>query len=131
MRSPSAIGAVTDVRRRIARHILHCKGMGCIIKCTVTVIPMGMESCASFSIVSSELNRGAGMRTALAILRDAPEPLTTRQIVVMVFDRLNMPEPDCDDLKLICCSLNSALRNKAARGGVAMVEGRPVWSALG
>jgi hypothetical protein len=65
------------------------------------------------------------MRTALAILRDATEPLTTREIVVRVLDRLNMPEPDYDDLKLICSSFNSALRNKAARGGVTLVEGHP------
>jgi hypothetical protein len=76
-------------------------------------------------------NRGAGMRTALAILRDATGPLTTRQIVLMVLDRLNMPEPDYDDLKLICSSFNSALRNKAARGGVTMVEDRPVRWELG
>jgi hypothetical protein len=70
-------------------------------------------------------NRCAGMRTALAILRDATEPLTTREIVVRVLDRLNMPEPDYDDLKLICSSFNSALHNKAARGGVTLVEGYP------
>lgn len=70
-------------------------------------------------------NRGAGMRTALSILRDAPEPLTTRQIVLMVLDKLNMPEPDYDDLKLICSSFNSALRNKAARGGVTLIDGCP------
>ena len=70
-------------------------------------------------------NRGAGMRTALAILRDVPEPLTTRQIVLMVLDRLNMSEPDYDDLKLICSSFNSALRNKAARGGVTLIDGHP------
>lgn len=70
-------------------------------------------------------SRGTGMRTALSILRDATEPLTTRQIVLMVMDRLNMPEPDYDDLKLICSSFNSALRNKAARGGVMMIDGHP------
>ena len=75
-------------------------------------------------------SRGAGMRTALAILRDATEPLTTRQIVLMVLDRLNMPEPDYDELKLICSSFNSALRNKAARGGLTLIEGRPVRWAL-
>ena len=75
-------------------------------------------------------SRGAGMRTALAILRDATEPLTTRQIVLMVLDRLNMPKPDYDNLKLICSSFNSALRNKAARGGLTLIEGRPVRWAL-
>ena len=76
-------------------------------------------------------SRGAGMRTALAILRDATEPLTTRQIVLMVLDRLNMPEPDYDDLKLICSSFNSALRNKAARGGLTLIDGCPKrWAAV-
>ena len=69
--------------------------------------------------------KNAGMRTALLILREAQSPLTTREIVVRVLDRLNMPEPDYDDLKLICSSLNSALRNKAAKGGVALVDGFP------
>ncbi|WP_397605142.1 hypothetical protein [Sphingorhabdus sp.] len=75
-------------------------------------------------------SRGAGMRTALAILRDATEPLTTRQIVLMVLDRLNMPKPDYDNLKLICSSFNSALRNKAARGGVILIDGHPKQWAL-
>jgi hypothetical protein len=75
-------------------------------------------------------SRGVGMRTALSILKASPEPLTTREIVVRVLDRLNMQEPDYDDLKLICSSFNSALRNKAARGGVTMVEGRPVRWAI-
>jgi hypothetical protein len=48
----------------------------------------------------------------------------------MVLDRLNMPEPDYDELKLICSSFNSALRNKAARGGLTLIEGRPVRWAL-
>ena len=73
--------------------------------------------------------KNAGMRTALLILREAQTPLTTREIVVRVLDRLKMPEPDYDDLKLICSSFNSALRNRAAKGGVVLVEGRPVrWS---
>jgi hypothetical protein len=75
-------------------------------------------------------SRGAGMRTALAILRNATEPLTTRQIVLMVLDRLNMPKPDYDNLKLICSSFNSALRNKAARGGVILIDGHPKQWAL-
>jgi hypothetical protein len=69
--------------------------------------------------------RGAGMKTALSILRTATEPLTTRQIVLMVLERHSMPEPDLDELKLICASFNGALRNKAAKGGLVMVEGYP------
>ncbi len=76
-------------------------------------------------------SRGAGMRTALSILREATEPLTTREIVVLVLDRLSMPEPHYAELKLICASFNSALRNKSAKGGVVMVEGFPKrWALL-
>jgi hypothetical protein len=75
-------------------------------------------------------SRGAGMKTALSILRTAPEPLTTRQIVLMVIERHNMPEPDYDELKLICSSFNSALRNKAAKGALVLVEGFPKRWAL-
>ena len=73
--------------------------------------------------------KNAGMRTALLILRGAQTPLTTREIVVRVLGRLKMPEPDYDDLKLICSSFNSALRNKAARGGVTLINDYPKrWS---
>jgi hypothetical protein len=75
-------------------------------------------------------SRGAGMKAALSVMRDATEPLTTRQIVLMALERCNMPEPDYDELKLICSSFNSALRNQAAKGVLAMVEGRPVRWAL-
>jgi hypothetical protein len=70
-------------------------------------------------------SRGAGMKTALSILRTAREPLTTRQIILMVLERHSMPEPDYDELKLICASFNGALRNKAAKGGLVLVEGYP------
>jgi hypothetical protein len=75
-------------------------------------------------------HRGAGMKTALSILRTAPEPLTTRQIVLVVIERHKMPEPDYDELKLICSSFNSALRNKAAKGALVLVEGFPKRWAL-
>jgi hypothetical protein len=68
--------------------------------------------------------RGAGMRTTLAILRDATEPLTTREIVVRVLERHNMPDPHYDEVKLICASFNSALRNRIGRG-VMLVDGHP------
>lgn len=68
--------------------------------------------------------RGEGMRAALALLKEAREPLTTRQIVVRVLDRLRMPEPPYDELKLIAASFNSALRNKIGRG-VRLLDGYP------
>ena len=75
--------------------------------------------------------RGEGMRTALAILRDATEPLTTRQIVVQVLERHTMPEPDYDELKLICASFNGCLLNQVGRG-IVSVEGRPRrWALCG
>jgi hypothetical protein len=51
-------------------------------------------------------------------------------LVLMALERCDMPEPDYDELKLICSSFNSALRNQAAKGGLVMVEGRPVRWAL-
>lgn len=68
--------------------------------------------------------RGDGMKTALAILREATEPLTTRQIVVQVLERHNMPEPDYDELKLICASFNGSLLNQVGRG-IIIAEGHP------
>jgi hypothetical protein len=70
-------------------------------------------------------NRGAGMRTALTILREATEPLTTREIVVRVLEIHNMSELEYDEIKLICASFNSALLNKAGRNGLELIEGYP------
>lgn len=69
-------------------------------------------------------SRGAGMRTALIILRTALQPLTTREIVVRVLERHNMPEPHYDEVKLICASFNSALRNRVGRG-IVLIDGHP------
>jgi hypothetical protein len=72
--------------------------------------------------------RGAGMQTGLEVLRDATEPLTTRQIVVQSLERQKLPEPHYDDLKRIMASFNSALTNRAGRG-VILHDGHPKrWS---
>lgn len=68
--------------------------------------------------------RGEGMRAALALLRESHEPLTTREIVVRVLERLGQAEPPYDELKLIAASFNGALRNKIGRG-VRLVDGYP------
>lgn len=72
--------------------------------------------------------RGAGMQTALEVLRDSAEPLTTRQIVIEALERQKIPEPHYDDLKRIMASFNSALTNRAGRG-VVLHDGHPKrWS---
>lgn len=68
--------------------------------------------------------RGEGLRTALAILREADAALTTREIVVRVLERRGQDEPPYDELKLICASFNGALRNRIGRG-VRLVDGYP------
>lgn len=68
--------------------------------------------------------RGAGMQTALGVLRDATEPLTTRQIVIEALERQKLPEPHYDDLKRIMASFNSALTNRDGRG-VMLHDGQP------
>lgn len=70
-------------------------------------------------------SRGAGMRAALTILRDAPAPLTTREIVVGALAMHDIPEPEYDEIKLICASFNSSLRNMAAREVIVLVDGHP------
>jgi hypothetical protein len=75
-------------------------------------------------------SRGAGMKAALSVMKDATEPLTTRQIVLMALERCDMTEPEYNELKLICSSFNSALRNQAAKGEMVMVDGKPVRWAL-
>jgi|CXWL01.1.fsa_nt_gi hypothetical protein len=68
--------------------------------------------------------RGAGMKTALSVLRQAKGPLSTREIVVRVLEHHKMAEPDYDELKRICASFNGALRNRIGRG-VTLVDGYP------
>ncbi|MEQ1726076.1 MAG: hypothetical protein ABL882_09145 [Sphingopyxis sp.] len=73
--------------------------------------------------------RGAGMKTALTVLRQATGPLSTREIVVRVLAHHKMAEPDYDELKRICASFNSALTNRVGRG-VTLVDGHPKRWAL-
>ena len=69
-------------------------------------------------------SRGGGMQTALSVLRQATEPLTTREIVVRVLEHHKMPEPHYDEIKQIMTSFNGALRNRIGRG-VVLVDGYP------
>jgi hypothetical protein len=68
--------------------------------------------------------KGEGMRTAMAVLREASEPLTARQIVVLVLERLGHAEPSSGELNLIAGSFNSSLRNRIGRG-VRLIDGYP------
>jgi hypothetical protein len=74
--------------------------------------------------------RGQGIKTALAVLREASEPMTAREIVLAVWDRTGLPVPAKQELYRISSTFNTALKRRVGKG-VVMVEGRPKrWGKL-
>jgi hypothetical protein len=82
LRSPLAIGADADVRRRIAKQILHCKALGCIIKCTVTVIDRNCVTVIASATLSQIKPRTIDVIGTGKFYRDAPQKVSVFQLVV-------------------------------------------------
>ena len=68
--------------------------------------------------------RGQGIKTALAVLREASEPMTAREIVLAVWARTGLPIPAKQELYRITSTFNTALARRVGQG-VVMVEGKP------
>jgi hypothetical protein len=66
--------------------------------------------------------RGRGMIAAMEVLRDADRPLTTRQIIVRVLERLDMPAPPPKEMKRIVASFSGAFARKPL---MQRIEGKP------
>jgi hypothetical protein len=73
------------------------------------------------------MNRGEGLRTALDVLREASEPLTTHEIVRLMFQRRELPEPDAVTLRAAAGPVHKALRD---REGIVAFDGKPKRWAL-
>ena len=68
--------------------------------------------------------RGQGIKTALAVLREASEPMTAREIVLAVWARTGLPVPAKQELYRITSTFNTALGRRVGKG-VVMIEGTP------
>lgn len=80
------------------------------------------------STPSRWIKKGLGMRTAFELLRQADAPLTTRQIVTQVLERLGHPKPDRDEFNKLCANFHINLSYSVGRG-LVMLEGRPArWT---
>jgi hypothetical protein len=64
------------------------------------------------------LRRGQGIRTALDVLREASEPLTAREIVLAVMDRLRLPDASAVTLERQTSTINGLLRHRIGNGVV-------------
>ena len=68
--------------------------------------------------------RGQGIKTALAVLREAREPMMAREIVLAVWADTGLPVPAKQELYRITSTFNMALGRRVGKGMV-MVEGLP------
>ena len=74
--------------------------------------------------------RGQGVKTALAVLREASEPMTAREIVLAVWVRTGLPVLAKQELYRITSTFNTALARRVGKG-VVMIEGTPKrWTIL-
>ena len=75
--------------------------------------------------------RGQGIQTALAVLREASKPMTVREIVLAVFERLGQPVPTKDELRLQVSTIGARIKQSEGKGIVA-VDGYPTrWKLSG
>jgi hypothetical protein len=68
--------------------------------------------------------RGEGIQTMLAVLRDAREPMTAREIVLAVYGRLGHPTPCQDKIRTQISIFSAQLRRHSGRG-VMLIDGYP------
>jgi hypothetical protein len=72
--------------------------------------------------------RGEGIKTALAVLREATEPMTAREIALAVWERTKVPMPPKEEFYRITSTFNMALSRRIGKG-VIRHEGKPMrWS---
>jgi hypothetical protein len=75
--------------------------------------------------------RGEGIQTMLAVLQDASEPMTAREIVLSVYERLGHPMPCQDEIRTQISIFSAQLRRRIGHG-VVLIDGRPMrWMLEG
>jgi hypothetical protein len=70
--------------------------------------------------------RGTVFRSALAVLRKATKPLTSRQIAEALFHERGIPKPSRHDLRNLIGGVHASLRNHEGKSVEAVGEGMPV-----
>jgi len=66
--------------------------------------------------------KGVFIRSAMDVLREAPEPLSARELARLTLQRQGISEPDNDAIEALRRALNGCLMKRAKDGSVAMHE---------
>jgi hypothetical protein len=75
--------------------------------------------------------RGTLFRSAMDALRKAPEPMTTRELVLALLASKGIPEPSQKQIRGLFGGLQASLRNNEGRGVVRVGEGMPArWRLM-
>lgn len=73
---------------------------------------------------------GFGIRNVLDILKQADRPLSTREIVMEVMRRANLPTDDKEAVHSVCASIHMSILRRKGRG-IMRIEGKPIKWASG
>lgn len=74
--------------------------------------------------------RGIGLNALLEVLNEAKEPLTLRQLVHLVIEKLYMPSQDEKAIKLCVASFNNRLRKCEGRSVMVIEDNPNRWLAI-
>jgi len=81
---------------------------------------------------ASPYKRGEVSRTVLAILRDAPGPLTAREISVLMLQRKGIENPRTPAIRAMFGAVNPSLRNHEGKTVERVGQGMPArWRVAG
>jgi hypothetical protein len=70
--------------------------------------------------------RGQIFRHVLGILREAPAPMTTREIVIALLNSRGVPEPSTHAIRTMFGAVATSLRNHRGKTVESVGEGKPV-----
>jgi hypothetical protein len=77
------------------------------------------------NLANPYFKRGTVFRTVQEILRDASEPMTTRQIVEALFHQRGVEKPSTTEIRAMVGTVHSSLRNHAGKTVEIVGEGMP------
>lgn len=73
---------------------------------------------------------GFGIRNVLDILKQTDRPLSTREIVMEVMRRANLPTDDKEAVHSVCASIHMSILRRKGRG-IVRIEGKPIRWRIG
>jgi hypothetical protein len=75
--------------------------------------------------------RGTVFRRVLDVMRDAPAPMTAREVTEAILKAANIPKPPMKDLRMFVCTVQTCLQHNAGRTVENVAEGMPGrWKVL-